>query len=158
MTARRSYDPHVARLTISALVALLALPGCSRDEELSLPAACRSGPAVVETALARAPGRVTVDGTRLSECLGRSGEPGDLQQVGGDYLTVATVLAADARREPEGGSALRLGYLIGAVRRGAGRTQGVHYEMVRRIEQELVPVDTGARAFRRGERAGRAGG
>lgn len=141
-----------------ALAAALALAGCSRQEEPVLPAACSSGPEAVEAALVRAPRPVTVEGTRLSECLGRSGQAAEIQQVGGDYLSVAAVLAADARREPEGEEALRLGYLVGAVRRGAAATQGFHSEMVRRIEQELVPVDTRARAFREGERAGRAQG
>ena len=123
-----------------------------------LPVACRSGPGAVARALERAPREVTIGGTRLSECLGRAGEPADIQQVGGDYLQVATTLAARARRDAEGPSALRLGYLVGAIRRGAAGTQGFHAEMVRRIEQELLPVDTRARAFRRGERAGRGGG
>ena len=148
----------MGRLTIPALAVALLVVGCAREQEPVLAAACRSGPDAVQAALERAPGAVSLDGTRLSECLGRAGQPGDIQQVGGDYLEVATVLAADARRNPEGRAALRLGYLVGAVRRGAASTQGFHSEMVRRIEQETLPLDTRARAFRAGERAGRAAG
>ena len=43
---------------------------------------------------------------------------------------------------------------IGAVRHGTGRTQGIHYETRRRIEQELIGVNTRAPEFVEGERAG----
>ena len=156
------YDPAVhhlvGRLTTPALAVVLLLSGCAREQEQVLAAACRLGPEAVQGALERAPNAVALAGTRLSECLGRAGQPADIQQVGGDYLEVATILAADARRDPEGPAALRLGYLVGAVRRGAASTQGFHSEIVRRIEQETLPLDTGARAFRAGERAGRAAG
>ena len=47
---------------------------------------------------------------------------------------------------------------MGAVRRSGPADQGVNYELVRRLEQELLPLDTSTAAFRRGERAGRADG
>ena len=147
----------MGRLAIVVLAAAV-LSGCAREQEAELPASCRAGPEAVQAALARAPEPVTLDGTPLSGCLARSGDPGEIQQVGGDFLTVTTVLAAEARRDPESPEALRLGYLVGAVRRGATTTQGFHAEMVRRIEQELLPLDTSTRAFRRGQRAGRADG
>ena len=148
----------MGRLTIGMLAVALLVIGCAREQEPVLAADCRSGPDAVRAALERAPDTVSLDGTRLSECLGRAGQPGDIQQVGGDYIEVATILAADARRDPDGPAALRLGYLVGAVRRGAASTQGFHSEIVRRIEQETLALDTGARAFRAGERAGRAEG
>ena len=148
----------MGRLTIPALTVALLLGGCARETEPQLPAACRSGAEAVRVALEQAPEPVTLAGTRLSECLGRAGATADIQQVGGYYLEAATVLAADARRDPDGPAAVRLGYLVGAVRRGAASTQGFHAEMVRRIEQETLPLDTRARAFRAGERAGRAAG
>jgi hypothetical protein len=40
------------------------------------------------------------------------------------------------------------------VRHGAGHTQGIHYETERRIEQELIGVNTRAPEFVQGERAG----
>ena len=123
-----------------------------------LPVACKSGEAAVKRALVAAPGPVAVDGTPLSGCLIRASDSADLQLVGATYLAVAADLASEARADRESAAATRLGYLVGAVRRGAARTQGVHDEMVRRIEQELVIVDTRAAAFRTGERAGRSSG
>jgi hypothetical protein len=55
-------------------------------------------------------------------------------------------------------AALRLGYLVGAARRGASETQGVHDELIRRIEQELAGVDRRSPAYQRGYDAGRARG
>jgi len=50
---------------------------------------------------------------------------------------------------------VQLGYLAGALKRGSEQTQGLHSELVRRVDQELVRVDRTSSAFRRGERAGR---
>jgi hypothetical protein len=136
-----------------------ALAGCSREDEAGLPDACRAGEDAVRTALAGAPGRVAIEeGTPLSACLTRSSDAADVQQVGSTYVAAAADLAADAKARPEGPTALRLGYLIGSVRRGSARTQGIHSELVRRMEQELLGVNTRSEAFRRGERAGRASG
>jgi hypothetical protein len=143
-------------LALGTLVAALA--GCSQDDDRGLPEGCRSDEEAVRSALAEAPGEVTIDGTRLSGCMTRSSDPADVQQVGATYLAVAADLAGEASARPEGRAALRLGYLIGAVRRGDARTQGIHSEMLRRMEQELLDLDTGSRAFRRGERAGRVRG
>jgi hypothetical protein len=142
----------------AAVLGALALAGCLREEEVGLPAACRADAAGVTQALERAPAPVRLDGIPLSGCLVRKSDPSDVQAVGASYLQVAVELAAAARTQPEGPAAVRLGYLIGAVRRGAAGTQGIHDELVRRLEQELVPLDTGTRAFRRGERAGRESG
>jgi hypothetical protein len=54
-------------------------------------------------------------------------------------------------------AAIRLGYLIGATRRGAERTNGIHAELVRRLEQSVgVDGPPAARraAFERGLAAG----
>jgi hypothetical protein len=53
-------------------------------------------------------------------------------------------------------AATQLGYLRGALRRGAD--PGLHEELLRRFDQELLRVDTRTPAFRRGEAAGRARG
>jgi hypothetical protein len=150
----------VHRLTglICALATGLGAAGCGRDDDHDLPVACESGAGAVRAALTSAPGEVRVEGTPISGCFVRSSTPADVQLVGATYVAVASELAAGARREPKGAAATRLGYLVGAARRGASRTQGIHDELVRRIEQELIPVDTGSEAFRRGERAGRASG
>lgn len=132
---------------LPALLAALALAGCGREDEGELPAACRLGADAVRSALATAPDEVRLEGgIALSECFRRASDQADLLLVGETYLTAAARLA-------DGGEALRLGYLVGAVRRGTDDTQGIHDELVRRLEQEAARLDD-RRAFRRGERAG----
>ncbi|HEX8742679.1 MAG TPA: hypothetical protein VF712_06065 [Thermoleophilaceae bacterium] len=140
---------------LAALAIALSAAGCSRSDDAAVPVGCKEGPDSVRAALARAPARVELDGTPLSECFTRGSAGADLQQVGASYVTVAGRLADRARLEPDGPDALRLGYLVGAARRGASSTQGVHDELMRRIEQELTGLDTGTAAYRRGYRAGR---
>ena len=143
------------------LALLLAVPGCSPDQERGVPLACRQGEGAEEAvrrALASAPEEVRMDGTRLSECLNDTSSAGELQEVGAAYVGVASDLAPDATRRPEGREATQLGYLMGAMRRSATGAQGVGYELQRRLEQELSKVDTGSRAYRRGEAAGRRSG
>ena len=142
-----------------ALFAGLALAGCGREEDAQLPAACRLGAPAVEAALRAAPGDVRLEGgTPLSACLVRTSEQGDVLLVGEVYLEVAAELADAAEADPRGPAPLRLGYLMGAVRRGAEDTQGIHDELLRRIEQETARVDRAASGYRRGERAGRESG
>jgi hypothetical protein len=137
----------------------VALAGCSKQEGAPpAPVDCKQGADAVEAALTRAPARVEVGGTTLSECFTRGSNSADLQLVGASYVTVATRLAAAAKERPDGPEALRLGYLVGAARRGTTETQGIHEELMRRIEQELIGVDTRTAAYRRGFEAGRARG
>jgi hypothetical protein len=144
---------------LAALAIALSVGGCSSDgDDDGTPVACREGPEAVRAALARAPARVELDGTPLSGCFARGAESADVQLVGASFLPAATALADAARGRPEGPEALQLGYLVGATRRGASGTQGVHDELVRRIEQELSGVDTRSRAYVRGHEAGRSRG
>lgn len=94
----------------------------------------------------------------LSACLTTSSEQADITGVGAELIAVDADLAERARRRPEGPDALRLGYLVAAVRKGADASQGVNDEIVRRVEQESLTVHTGSSAYRRGESAGRASG
>jgi hypothetical protein len=146
------------RAVLLALSAVALLGGCSSDHKEPIPSACRAGERDVRASLASAPGRVEVDGTPLSGCLVKSSEPADIQEVGAVYLAVAADLGAAAAEQPDGDEAVQLGYLIGAVRRGADRTQGIHSELVRRLRQEAAPVEGSSAAFARGERAGRRTG
>lgn len=148
------------RARLLSLVALLlaVTAGCAREREAAVPVECQAGRAAIRSALRRAPAPVRVEGVALSECFTISSDTADIAAVGEEYLAVASALAEGARRRPGGGEALRLGYLLGAVRRGAARTQGVNDEMLRRIEQELLAIDARTRAFREGERAGRRSG
>jgi hypothetical protein len=114
--------------------------------------ACLDGS--VPRALAAAPGEVRVQGTRLSDCFTRAANPAEVQQVGAVFIAAAERLGAQARANPHSPAMLQLGYLIGAMRHGTSHTQGIHYETRRRIEQELIGVNTRAPEFVEGERAG----
>lgn len=143
---------------VTGFVFLVA--GCGRGGTADLPAACGfpDGPSTVKSALAHAPGAVTVDGTPLSKCLGRDADAADVQSVGSAYVDAASGLAAQVRANPHSAAAVQLGYLVGAIRRGASKTAGIHYELERRVDQELNGVDLHSPEFTRGERAGEASG
>jgi hypothetical protein len=125
--------------------------GCGNDKH-RVPVACLDGN--VPKALTAAPGEVRVQGTRLSDCFTRAADPAEVQQVGSVFIAAAEGLSAKARSNPHSAAALQLGYLIGAMRHGTSHTQGIHYETRRRIEQELIGVNTRAPEFVEGERAG----
>jgi hypothetical protein len=148
------------RLTsvLCALAAASGATGCVRDDGPELAPACREGSASVLTALRDAPGEVTLDGAPLSDCLHEARDGGDLSEVGVGFLDAAATLAPRAMRDPEGPEALRLGYLVGAARRGVPQEQGPASELVRRLETEAGQVGPASRALRRGEREGRRSG
>jgi hypothetical protein len=126
--------------------------GCG-NEASQVPVACLDGS--VPRALAHAPGEVRLDGrTKLSDCFTRNAEPAQIQEVASVFIAAASKLADAARAHPHSPAATQLGYLIGAVRHGTGRTQGIHYETQRRLEQELIGVNTRAPEFVEGEKAG----
>ena len=144
----------------SLLIALVALAGCADSEDPPLPAACTEGAGHVERALGRAPGEVRLaDGTLLSECVRRATSDSELQNLGLVLTEVAEDLEAGARRVPV--DALRLGYLVGAARRGAPGDSRVQTELVRRLERSAA-VDglppAAERALGEGMRAGEARG
>ncbi len=145
-------------LVILCCLALIAVPGCSRDADEAVPVACREGEEAVRKALESAPRDVSMDGTLLSECLDDTTSGGELQAVGAAYVAVAADLAAEASRDPDSQEATQLGFLVGALRRAERGAQGVGAELQRRIEQELSVVDTSSRAFQRGVAAGRRAG
>jgi hypothetical protein len=145
-------------LAATALAVALPLSACSSDGEKGPPAACKEGPDAIRTALEHAPQRVELDGTPLSDCFARGADASDVQQVGAAYVMAASRLADEARLAPDGPDALRLGYLVGAARRGVSDTQGIHDELLRRIEQELTGISTSTGSYRRGYEAGRARG
>ena len=145
-----------SRALAAALLCAAALAACGGDEGIA--AGCIQGPAAFRAALHNAPGPVRVEGARLSDCLSEEADGGELQAVGAAFVETASGLAPPARRRPEGREALELGYLVAAARQGGVSTQGVHSELLRRLDQELAGVDTGSDAFRRGERAARRQG
>lgn len=134
----------------------LLLGGCGGGRPEPLTPACSGSPESVLRALRSAPGAVRLaDGTRLSDCVRRAFDDGELQQLGYALTPVADRLAARATAP----AAVQLGYLVGAVRRGASRTNGIHGELVRRLEG-TVTFDAPALldAARRGAQAGETTG
>ena len=129
--------------------------GCGSAEH-RVPVECLDGN--LTKALANAPHEVRLSGVRPSECFTRAANPAEIQQVASVFIAAAEKLAPAARARPHSPAALELGYLIGVVRHGAGRTQGIHYETERRIEQELTGVNTRTPEFVEGERAGEKSG
>lgn len=141
-------------LAAALLAATLATAGCSRDEREDLPSACTGGAEAFRDALRGAPGEVRLDGVAISDCFVRESDAGDVVILGQGVLDAAAPLSDGARAEPESPEAVQLGFLIGAVRRGASETQGIHDELVRRLDQEAGGLEAGSAAFRRGLAAG----
>jgi hypothetical protein len=148
-TSAQLYDRGVKGL--AAILAVLVVAGCARDDgDAELPSACRSDAAAFTDALAAAPDPVRVDGVPISDCLAKDSSQGEVQLVG-------EALLGAAQRLGEERQAVALGYLVGALRRGAEESGGIHLELVRRVEQEALPL-RGAPGFDRGLRAGRSSG
>src|SRR3954469_21551898 len=145
-----------AAVAAAATLAAAVGAGCGGGDPAALPPACSNGPDTILRALERAPGEVRLeDGTRVSECVEHAFDDGELQQLGTSLTPAADTLAA--RGTPT--AALQLGYLIGAVRRGAGRTNGIHAELVRHLEGTAPARDPAlVAATRRGIAAGEARG
>lgn len=137
-----------------------ALSACSTGGHDPPALACVQSPADIRAALRTAPGEVTLpDGTTLSHCVGSAREAADLQNVGGTFTTAAVPLEASAPRSPR--AALELGYLVGAVERGATETAGLQDELVNRMHNSLAGAHlsgTEQSAAARGRAAGRAHG
>ncbi|HEY1594167.1 MAG TPA: hypothetical protein VGF74_02125 [Thermoleophilaceae bacterium] len=150
-------------LCVGCVFLAVLAAGCSRHTgSESAPTACTDGSpsgrvASLRSALARAPAPVRLgDGTSISNCLAHDADSGDIQNVGSVLLTVTQQLVDSGTHDQR--AMLELGYLAGAVHRGAAHAQGVDGEIARRIDQELGPVQASTAAFRRGERAGNATG
>jgi hypothetical protein len=144
-------------LALALVAAALAASGCG-DDRPPLSTLCTEGEGPIARALRRAPGQVALaDGTRLSQCVANARGAGDLQNFGVVVTRVADRLADRAGDDPA--AALRLGYLIGAAERGAAHTEGIHAELVRRLQvtarrlppEAQPPLERGRRA---GERDG----
>ena len=120
-----------------------------------MPAACEENAQAVRAALARAPRDVRLaGGVLISSCFQQAASPADVQNVGAIFVDAADGLADRVRAAPHSHAAVELGYLIGAVRRGARTDTGVHYQSEQRVEQALVGVPVGTAEYRRGLAAG----
>jgi len=137
--------------------ATLAAAGCGSGAPPPS-ALCTEGEQPMTRALQRAPGRVALaDGTLWSDCVARARDAGELQNVGFVITGVADRLADRALRD--GRAALRLGFLIGAAERGAAHSNGIHADLVRRLEATARRVPAGNEALvERGRRAERRRG
>jgi len=145
--------------TALALVLALALGGC-KTERAPVPVSCSGGAQAIAHALRRAPAAVTLAGaTKLSTCVSRSRTDAELQTLGSTLLAVADGFKVHATSD--GTAALRLGYLVGATRRGVAANPGVAAQMGRRIEQStrLDGASAATRAaLQRGLKAGEQSG
>jgi hypothetical protein len=153
---------------VSLLATLLALAasGCGGPSS-DTPAACLEGSQAYLRALGAFPGEVRLrGGVPISDCLAQNQQAGDLATVGGAMVAATTRLNGEARAEPGGQANEELGYLLGAVERGASdETNGVHAELVRRLlaaaryspdNRPLPPAFY--RAYQSGYAAGRQNG
>ena len=140
------------------LAAALLAGGCQAEEAPPPSLSCTSDRAVVARALERAPAPVRLpDGTLLSECVGRATSDAELQSFGTVAVGLADALADRSPRDEQ--AVVQLGYLIGAARKGAARSEGVALELVHRLEVAARRVpDGGDGALERGERAGERAG
>jgi hypothetical protein len=155
------------RFAAASLLACLALAGsgCGGQGDLT-PVTCLEGAAAYEKALQSAPGDVLLGGeTPISDCLASNQKAGDLARVGEAMVETATSLNAEAREEGGGDAAVQLGYLLGAIQRGADSSEGIHADLVRRLtvaaryapgKEPLSPAFY--RAYRTGYAAGRREG
>jgi len=113
-------------------LAALALAGCAAGERQTMPASCFGEAEVYARALEAAPQPVRLpDGSPISTCVELASRPADLQNLGAVTTRTADRLAQQAEDDPR--AALVLGYLIGAVQRGADRTNGTQLELAFRI-------------------------
>lgn len=151
--------------TVLVVVACFAAAGCGETSD-STPVACLEGSGAYVKALRDAPGAVKLnDETPISECLAENQQAGDLATVGTALVAATTRLNAEARAEVGGDANLQLGYLLGAVERGAEGTNGIHADLIRRLSaaaryspdnRPLPPAFLGT--YRQGFDAGQARG
>ena len=125
----------LALLLVAALgAALLAGCGGGAHKDEHAPVACREGVATFLEALKAAPGEVILSGEApISDCLIVGAEEGELADLGEGALAAATKLNAEARAASGGTAAVELGYLLGAIARGAADTEGTGGELLRRL-------------------------
>jgi hypothetical protein len=159
-----AFRRRAARSGAAAIVLIAGvLAGCGSSQSGQAPAACLVSNAGYLRALQRAPGAVRLGGTTpISDCLVPEQEAGQLGTIGHEIIVAATRLNVQARRDPGGPAAVQLGYLLGAVSKGA---DPIHADLVRRLTSAARFSQTGGalpasfeRAFGRGYTAGRTSG
>jgi hypothetical protein len=149
-------------IALLAAAAILAAAGCGAKKNDLAPAACLATNEGYLRALERAPGEVRLGGsTPISACLVPEQDGGQLANIGEPMIVAATKLNAQARHG-SAAATLQLGYLIGAVSKGAS---SIHTDLVRRLNSAARFSETGGalsasfeRAFGRGYAAGHTSG
>jgi predicted small lipoprotein YifL len=151
------------RRAIAAAAVLLVsgLAACGSKGSTTVPDACLQPVSGWTAALEAAPGAVRLDAqTPISECFTGAEEPG----VGQTAIRAATLLNAQARRDPGGRDTLQLGYLDGAVHKGTAHVPS-EADLVRRVDAAArynpgggSPGAAFERAFGKGYAAGEATG
>jgi hypothetical protein len=145
---------------VAAAVVLVA--GCGTKKNDLAPAACLVSNQGYLRALERAPTEVRLAGTTpISNCLVPEQDAGQLANIGREMIVAATKLNLQARDGSEPAT-VQLGYLIGAVSKGA---DAIHTDLVRRLNASAQFSETGGtlpasfqRAFGRGYAAGHTSG
>jgi len=143
-------------------VAIVAISGCGTKKNDVAPAACLVPNHAYLRALERAPAEVRLAGTTpISDCLVPEQDAGQLASIGQEMIVAATKLNGQARAGSIPAT-LQLGYLIGAVSKGA---DAIHTDLVRRLNSAARFSETGGalpasfeRAFGRGYAAGHTSG
>jgi hypothetical protein len=146
-----------------AAAAIAAVGGCGNEQDDQAPAACLATNGSYLSALESAPAPVLLGGTtHISDCLVPQQDGGQLANIGEEMVVAATKLNAESRRDPRGPAPLELGYLLGAVSKGA---DSIHTDLVRRLNAAARFSETGGtlsagfeRAFGRGYAAGQRDG
>ena len=161
----RTYDQGVLKRVAAALLAgaFLVSAGCGNSQDDQAPASCLVGNEAYLKALQRAPAPVLLAGTTpISDCLVPEQDAGQLASIGQEMIVAATKLNVQARQDPGGPASVQLGYLIGAVSKGA---DPIHTDLVRRLNASARFSETGGtlpasfeRAFGRGYAAGQRSG
>jgi hypothetical protein len=148
--------------TIAAgVVVAILVAGCGSKGPTTAPDACLEPVGAWLKALDAAPGAVRLDGqTPIGDCFTGAEDPG----VGQTAIKAATLLNAQARRQPGGAATVRLGYLAGAVHEGTSNVPS-EADLVRRIDTAARYNPGGGslgaafeRAFGKGYAAGEATG
>jgi hypothetical protein len=151
-----------AALAVAATATALIV-GCGNSQDDQAPGVCLVGNEAYLRALEKAPEPVLLGSTTpISDCLVPQQSQGQLASIGEQMIVAATKLNNEARRDPGGPAAVELGYLLGAVSKGA---DPIHTDLVRRLNSSAHFSETGGalpasfeRASGRGYQAGRSSG
>ena len=159
---RRRSSIASAAIALTVIGASL-VAGCGKAKDEEAPAACLASPSGYLHALRTAPAPARLPGgVPISDCLVATQGGGQLASIGQSMVVAATRLNAAARHDPGGAATLQLGYLLGAVSKGA---DPIHTDLVRRLNSAARFSETGGtlpasfeRAFGRGYAAGHQSG